>query len=561
MHFSSLSPVLLLLLISVATAGPYISEIYPDTWLKGDDDEYVMIRWDAYPGQISLTDGEGTVTLTPPVTGASGCTIARKAEAFRDVWGWYPDYELVDSAPSVPEPMISGRFQLANKKDELALMQNGRTIQQVSWPGDLTPRQGQVHYAGPDGIWNKRVLMAGGSRFEPASYLSVSGFVFVSPDCSRDMLKGVIARAEEELLVNVYEFTDLELASLLSDAAQRGVRVSVLLEGGPVGGIPPEEFPVIHELGSGGARVMLMEGSDERHPPYRYNHAKYLVADRSEVLLTTENFKQHSLPPAGTSGNRGWGVLLQSPEVAEYFSLVFLEDSSGPWIEEATGRTGDTEQFIAQPYTPVFTAQPFAGAEVIPVLSPDTSLLIADMIDESRERVWIAQAYIKEYPGDEKNPFLAAAVDAARRGVDVRILLDGYYYNIEGDKDNDELVTALKTLGASEDIPLQAKILYPEQSGLLKLHAKGVIADDQVLVSSMNWNENSACFNREAGVIIRSKVVASYFASVFLADWAERREGIVTSKETIPEKRGFFQVIALAGVFVFLILLYRRRQR
>lgn len=561
MHFSSLFPVLLLLLISGATAGPFISEIYPDTWLKGDDDEYVKINWDIYPGQISLTDGEGTLTLTPPATGASGCIIARNAEAFRVVWGRYPEYELINSAPSVPEPIITGRFQLANKKDELALIQNGRTIQQVSWPGDLTPRQGQVHHAGSDGIWNKRVLMAGGSRFEPASYSPVSGVVFVSPDCSRDILKGVIARAEEELLVNVYEFTDIEVAALISDAAQRGVRVSVLLEGGPVGGIPPEEFPVIHELGSGGANVMLMEGSDERHPPYRFNHAKYLVADRREVLLTTENFKQHSFPPAGRSGNRGWGVLLQSPEVADYFSLVFQEDSSGHWIEQATGRTGDTDLPITQAYTPIFTAQAFTDGEVIPVLSPDTSLLIADMIDESQERVWIAQAYIKEYPGDEKNPFLAAAVEAARRGVDVRILLDGYYYNIEGDKDNDELVTTLKTLGAHEDIPLQAKILYPEQAGLVKLHAKGVIADDQVLISSMNWNENSACFNREAGVIIRSKVVASYFASVFLADWAERRPDVVTSTEEMMEKKGFIQVIALAGVFVFLILVYRRRQR
>lgn len=561
MHLSSLFPVLLLLLISGATAGPYISEIYPDTWLKGDDDEFVTIKWDTYPGQLSITDGEGTLTLTPPGTGSSGCIIARNAEAFRMIWGRYPEYELVDSVPSVPEPIISGRFQLANKKDELTLVQNGKTIQQISWPGDLTPRQGQVHHAGPDGVWNKRVLMAGGSRFEPVHYSPVSGVAFVSPDCSRDVLKEVINRAEEELLVNVYEFIDIEVAAHISDASRRGVRVSVLLEGGPVGGIPPEEFPVIHELLSGGATVLLMEGSDERHPPYRFNHAKYLVADRREVLLTTENFKQHSFPPVGRTGNRGWGVLIQSPEVAEYFSLVFNEDSSGPWIERATGRTGDTEQSITQAYTPIFTAQPFTDAEVIPVLSPDTSLLIADMIDGSQERVWIAQAYIKEYPGDVKNPFLAAAVEAARRGVDVRILLDGYYYNIEGDKDNDELVTTLKTLAAHENIPLQAKILYPEQAGLVKLHAKGVIADDQVLVSSMNWNENSACFNREAGVIIRSKPVASYFASVFLADWAERRPDSVTSTGEMMEKKGVIQVIALAGVFVFLILVYRRRHR
>ncbi len=336
--------------------------------------------------------------------------------------------------------------------------------------------------------------------------------------------------------------------------------VSVLLEGGPVGGIPPEEFPVIYDLIQSGADVRVMEGTGEDHAPYRYDHAKYLVTDSSRVFLTTENFKEHSFPHAGFAGNRGWGVVLDSENIASCFTDVFRGDFDGPGVNIAVGRDGITDAPVTTPYSPVFSPQSFSGAVVTPVFSPDTSILIADMINESKSRVWIQQAYITEYPKNGTNPFLAAAIDAARRGVDVRILLDGYYYNIEGENDNDEMVTRLKTLAAQENISLQAQVLYPEKTGLLKVHTKGVVADDSVLISSMNWNENSACFNREAGVIIRSRDAASYFASVFLLDWAGKKERR-PSRGLPGSDAGFIQMVTLAGVLIFLILLYRRHHR
>ncbi|MCA1915584.1 MAG: phospholipase, partial [Methanospirillum hungatei] len=80
------------------------------------------------------------------------------------------------------------------------------------------------------------------------------------------------------------------------------------------------------------------------------------------------------------------------------------------------------------------------------------------------------------------------------------------------------------------------------------------------LISSMNWNENSACFNREAGVIIHSKDAASYFASVFLLDWAGKKER--KPARSLPgNDTGVIQMVTLAGVLIFLLLLYRRYHR
>jgi len=43
------------------------------------------------------------------------------------------------------------------------------------------------------------------------------------------------------------------------------------------------------------------------------------------------------------------------------------------------------------------------------------------------------------------------------------------------------------------------------------LHTKGMIVDRQIeMTSSINWNENSPNFNREAGVILESPALGCY---------------------------------------------------
>lgn len=52
------------------------------------------------------------------------------------------------------------------------------------------------------------------------------------------------------------------------------------------------------------------------------------------------------------------------------------------------------------------------------------------------------------------------------------------------------------------------------------VHNKGMIIDNTtVLVSSINWNQQSITRNREAGVLLENPAVATYNAEVFLSDW------------------------------------------
>jgi cardiolipin synthase len=268
----------LILLLPGQCVALQIVEFCPDPYLPDDPDEYLVIEGEGNLDGVTISDGEGGFHFPPGSTINGRLTIARNAEAYTRSHGNLPDYEWFDNSPQVPDVIRSGNMQLSNTGDQLRLYLKGNLVQELIWPGDLVARQGQVHYL-DNGIWDKRPLMIGQSRFEPAVFENVSGISFVSPDCSLDIYTEFVHSAEEVLLVNVYEFSSMTIADELLEARERGVSVTVLLEGGPVGGIGDEEKSVIASLQDAGIPVYSMSGNSSTPAPYRYDHAKYLVAD------------------------------------------------------------------------------------------------------------------------------------------------------------------------------------------------------------------------------------------------------------------------------------------
>lgn len=548
--------VLLGLVLACPVAGIALVEFCPDPYLPNDRDEYVCLEgWGSAEG-IMVTDGEGALRF-PHGTHLKGMTIvAMDAEAYRSSHGRYPDFEWDGSAPGVPDVIRTGRFQLSNTNDQLELYSGTVLVQRIEWPETVASRQGQVHYFA-NGTWDARVLMLGQSRIEPAVFHDASGIAFISPDCSQEVFFGLIDTAKHEVLVSIYEFTSPALAARLEDAYRRGVKVEVLLEGGPVGGIPKEEYQVLTQLIRCGIPVRCMEGTAVVHSPYRFLHNKFLVVDSERVLVTSENFKENGFPTSGRTGNRGWGVVIDHPGLAEYFRAVYMHDAGGGWTVEAVPGHGITEFPSAREYRPEYVPYVFTGATVIPVISPDTSSLLHAFIQGARTSVDIEMAYITNETHSSLNPFLADAVNVSRRGVPVRVLLDSYYYNIEGDADNDEMAGIINAIAASEGLPLEARCAVLGPGRVEKIHNKGVIVDRQgVLVSSINWNQNSPTFNREAGVIIHHPGVGEYYSRAFDMDWeaSGNRE-----EDEAPD----LMKIGMAGAVIAALLLfswYRKRR-
>lgn len=546
-------------LLLPAASALQITEFCPDTFLKGEDDEYFVLEGSGSLSGVAVRDGEGSIRFPEKASIRSAITVARNGEAYRTVHGTYPDYEIYDSSPAVADVVRSGDFRMANAGDELVLSREEHVIQQIAWPVDVCCREGQVHFL-QEGVWDPRPLLIGQSRFSPATFDNVTVVAFVSPDCAWEVLEGVLSGASSSIRLNVYEFTDPGIAGMLEEARMRGVAVTVLLEGGPVGGISGEEEAVAERLSRCGASVFVMETTDEAHAAYRFDHAKYCIVDEAGVLITSENFKPTGFPEPGMRGNRGWGAYLADARVASYFGEVFAVDAGGGDVSRYQGAGSATDEWRGGSYEREFAPLTVAGVRATPVLSPDTSHLVLDLIAGAQSSIDIEQAYISNWSNGAPNPYLDAAVDAARRGVRVRVLLDSYYYNIEGDDDNDEMAARINDIASAEHLPMEARCADLDANTIEKIHNKGVIVDKtRVLVSSINWNENSPCFNREAGVILDHPAVGAYFSAVFEDDWQARGPTAAFAFGGIDP--GVIRAGLAAGVLLVLLLLYARRRR
>lgn len=543
---------LLFLTLCISPASAFIlAEFCPDGYASGDGDEYFILEGAGSLAGWTVSDGEGTISFPAGAFSGGRIVVARSAAAYNQIHGTFPDYEIMESG-TTQNVLQTGRFQMANTGDDLSILGQGQIVQTVSWPNELAASNGRVHVY-TNGVWDERVYKIGQSRFSPETFTADSVTIFVSPDSSYSVVTGVILDSTDTLLISMYEFTHPDIAREVASAADRGVDVTLLLEGGPVGGISDEEKGVMNYLTEHGVSVCTIESEGSLPARYRYLHAKYMVADDYVTVVLSENFKPSGIPLPGTKGNRGWGAVVYDAEIAEYFTDVFTADISGydiyPYVP---GTEPLPETWADEKITPHFSDMTLYNVSVTPVISPDTSSLVPDLIRSAVSSVDLQQAYISPYP-DGENTWLAAVLDAADRGAEVRVMLDGVYYNTEDDADNDELVATLNRYGNT----ISAKLLSPS-AYLTKLHNKGVIVDGEyVLISSINWNYNSPNNNREAGLIIQSTEAAAYYTAVFTFGWNGDFE-----KDPLSAGIGFDIRFLLAGGIVILligILIYRRR--
>jgi len=554
-----------------------ITEIYYDTYLAGDiNGEFITIHNPTEDpieiGGWQITDLEGAITF-PTWTGmAAGdyLYLAYNATAFYDEMLQRADFEYGVDSDSTPDMVkTSGTIKLSNAGDEVILKDaKGEIVDVViydssdpdavdGWTG--TPvaavRGGVIlerdreeitgTYEDTDSAddWNDfRVYVVGQSHFSYETFCFDGNVtLFTSPDSSFAAIADAIDNASESICLNLYQFHNFYLMDRIIDAIERGVEVKILLEGGPVNGIADEERYIAGKTvaAGGDVRFMISDGDRGIHDRYTFNHAKYAIIDGETTIVTTENWKNTGVPINNTFGNRGWGIIMNNPDTADYWSRVFVEDWK-PASKDSFPFTADDPSYgniYGSPspdfepdrtiptgnYSSPFCSEIVSGTfTVSPVLSPDTSLLetgsIIGMIKGASDSVYVEQLYIRNWgtPADpQPNPFLEATINASRRGCEVKILLDSTY----GEK-NEEMGEYLNDIAAYENLNLKVKLIDNVGMGLNKTHTKGVIVDRSwVLISSINWNENSARNNREAGLIIENCDVADFYADVFFYDW------------------------------------------
>jgi phosphatidylserine/phosphatidylglycerophosphate/cardiolipin synthase-like enzyme len=539
------------------------------------ENEYMRVHNSlAYDIDISfwyLTDGEGIVAFPPGTVLSSNqsFTVAQNSTNFLDETLVIPDYEYENEHPSSMDMIIVDTTPvLANDGDEVFFKNNFGTqidafvygdsdYSDLGWDseasvklkkGRLAKRNIEETYqdTNTSSDWqNLREYGIAQSDFQTETFIVNGGLEpFTSPDSSFEVISNALALAQTTIVINLYEFTNTALANKLISTLDRGVDVKLFLEGAPVGGINATELYIARQIVENGGYVRIMTNDEDNdiHQRYSYDHAKYLVIDNSTLILMSENWGWTGVPPTGKWGNRGWGIRIDDTSLAKYFADLFYTDwepkmkDSVPF-DSSHAKWNDGANYSSEGYDSpaVFESGTVnTTASVTPVIAPDTSLAqdtIFHMLANAQDTVYVEQFYIYKHWGERDtgsvnvtpNLYLEAVIDAARRGCEVKILIDASYYNTDPDDpiDNDDTVEYVNSLAESEGLNMEAKLVNMFEHDFTKIHNKGMIADDSVLISSINWNLNSVTRNREAGLIILNQDVAEYFKNVFEYDWTD----------------------------------------
>lgn len=507
-------------------ARPAIVELYPNPATAGDEGEFVTLwipettRLDAY----ALADGDERVSLASASERVS--TVPSAAERN----GNAGRYVTFSTAPNQTRALtnrtvvrLSSRLQLANGGERLRLLGGEKTVDVVTY--QRAP-EAEVYDASTDtwaplGATDRPVVTARGGTVE----------AFVLPD-EPERARTLLDSAEDRILLAGYTLSSPTVVEALESAHDRGVTVRVLVEAGPVGGMTGQHAAALDELARAGIPVRVVGGERAR---YRYHHAKYAVVD-DRALVTSENWK-----PAGLGGasSRGWGVVTGQDRIVEGLAATYRADAG--WVDAIPWTEYDDRSLVSGDRAESDYPQTFA-AEAVPV--EETHLLVApdNAARTLRERIAGASQsldVVQVSVSDTGMPFLQALLDAARRGVRVRLLLSSAWYVEE---ENRQLKTWLDEQAAAEDLPLTVRIADPADS-FEKIHAKGVIVDgDEVLVGSINWSNTSIRENREVALLLEGEAVAGYFEDVFESDWGN--DGWLSSHGTaIPV--GYLVIVAV----------------
>jgi cardiolipin synthase len=161
--------------------------------------------------------------------------------------------------------------------------------------------------------------------------------------------------------------------------------------------------------------------------------------------------------------------------------------------EPSTGTEGNADGAIAALlYSPSLTGSTVAER------------LFAISIASARHRLYITNAYFVPHAD-----FVALLVDAARRGVDVRVLTNGARSDVS--------TTWLAGRSRYETLLAAGVRIYEYQA--TTLHAKTFVADGLwTAISTMNFDNRSLAYNDEVALTVRDAKVGATMDSLFLAD-------------------------------------------
>lgn len=468
---------------------------------------------------LNISDGEGTLRITANYLLLPGeiVVISSAESAF-----WKREIQLIYPSSEIE---VKGRFTLADAGDEVSIIWQGSVLDVfvygagnsliAGWAGDAYSKIGKGKMASRIGTTDSnskgdwQTVSAGRSDYD-VQPLQAGVEPFIFPDEGFSRIIRELSLVQNEVRISLYQLNNLSIASVLASLAREGCSVKILLEGSPVGGISEGVKGLLASLQDSGCDIRFIHSADG-FKRYDYLHCKYAVIDNSRVIITSENWQDSSF-----LNNRGWGIAMENFRLASQMKILFDND----YMFNSPDIIGFEERFpgcLAIPLpsyvyheegvVPIIVET----AEVRIIVCPDNAYsYLRNVIPHAEHRLYVQQFYTENSWLSSDSP-LTWMQNAASQGADVRLLMDSSWFSTS--KDNAEVVEALNVYPN-----FQAKLMDSDVD-FNTLHNKGIIIDDSVLISSINWVNVSFFNNREVGVLINSSAIAAYFTRAFLNDW------------------------------------------
>jgi len=294
-----------------------------------------------------------------------------------------------------------------------------------------------------------------------------------------------MAQAREEILLETFIIFDdkvgQQLQQVLIDAARRGVRVEVAVDGYGTADLPAGFISAMTDAGVSfhafdpQPRLVGM-----RTNLFRRLHRKIVVVDGERAFIGGINYSADHLGDFGAMAKQDYAVEVTGPVVAQ--------------VHAASKRLMSP---VLQPPSAVRPVTQPAGASTAVLVERDNGLRSTDIENHylqafrgAKQRIVVANAYF--FPGYR---LMRELRNAARRGVEVRLILQG--------QPDMRWVRALSRL--LYNYLLRDGVMIHEYCQR-PLHGKVALVDDEwATVGSSNLDPLSLSFNLEANLLIRDR--------------------------------------------------------
>ncbi len=298
----------------------------------------------------------------------------------------------------------------------------------------------------------------------------------------------------------------------IEKAARRGVNVRVLVDA-RMAKTYPETLERLNK--QSGIQVRT---TDLYNKGGGVQHSKFFIVDHLDVFIGSQNFDWRALDHIHEVGLR-----IRHQEYArrmtELFELDWQQSKGEQILDQTPSVTVDWLTLRPQDQEPVFflaTASP--DTDIPSSMQPDLPQIVR-LINQANKRVFVQLlTYSPAVRGGANFTSLEAAmIQAAKRGVDVRLLCSDWCTKSYE-------IPYLKKLVQLPGLQVTISTIPEWSGGYIPFarveHCKYMIVDDSLSwIGSSNWEKNYFSDSRNVGVIIRNSQVNTLLSNIFLKSW------------------------------------------